>query len=876
MLEGVFNSINLKTFRVVFPRCYLTGEDWNLACKTPVKLLSSILPVGVTFRAYGWHHNPATKEEAVIGFCKLPDSVSENPMTKSGWKAGFFQPVNLPGQPEPSNILWIPNTNKNPAEYLRDARKQAREKQVGLALRRGGNSNLGLLGCKSTNEAEQMQRRRWVAKMVPHTWTPAQFQTVLEKAGWRVLAEVTPPQRRGGVWTFRGAQPESGKTCFMLDVSQEKNIVIVPWLPKFKKPATTPVWTGKQGWITTSEPQSTQEISDDEGDKSGPAPTQLDTATQNSQEDVDMETGGGVKRGQLTSPSKPEKGGLLKKKLKTDLNGTSFKGKGDHADGLRGPHGQRLWDLSGTGDCGFRCLSAHAALRNGKSEQDISSKIDKLALSLRTKVQVWLKGNNSWRNSWYHDSDTTEETEGGVPAKQASDYVETVGRASKWMDSWCAMAASEILLTDVMVFKYVRGEWKFLQRFKPAKKTAKDPMVLCLKNGHFLTLPPKAEFPQQWKGLGLEDDLNFSFQSFLGGVYSKKSCSSLSSSWLAPQKDEASSSSQKDGNFSEWIQPQSKAGSSRYSSWLQPQLQDDKADTQPCQRSTQEASLADTIQVDLPQLEQLFQCQKRRITGKQKVQVFDPQPQKEFTWVCPVCQTQFSQRDSSSLSQSKRNHLMTRHPEFNLRLVVPCRGTRLQVVEPSEQLPDSQRAWTCVLCKKGLPPLPRQDYRRAVRLHCEKEHPEETPRTLFHKAATGRKKKKDGVSTQQIAKHNATRQQLWPTHQVILLPREKGDMQRGRVTYCGRCLTRLGRVNGNVDTCDQAFEKLQKNPHSKKMKRDWWNRLLLRDPEHANQFLQHSGWEKDSLEAFLAPVFSSETKKRAAERRVWVKKIRKR
>ena len=102
---GVFKSIDLKTFRVVFPRCYLTCEDWNLACKTPVKLLSSILPVGVTFRAYGWHHNPATKEEAVIGFCKLPDSAGENPMTKSGWKAGFFQPVNLPGQPEPSNVV---------------------------------------------------------------------------------------------------------------------------------------------------------------------------------------------------------------------------------------------------------------------------------------------------------------------------------------------------------------------------------------------------------------------------------------------------------------------------------------------------------------------------------------------------------------------------------------------------------------------------------------------------------------------------------------------------------------------------------------------------------------------------------------------------
>jgi len=201
---------------------------------------------------------------------------------------------------------------------------------------------------------------------------------------------------------------------------------------------------------------------------------------------------------------------------------------------------------------------------------------------------------------------------------------------------------------------------------------------------------------------------------------------------------------------------------------------------------------------------------------KTKSAGFRPATTKGIHLGLPGLSDTISQRDSSSLSQSKRNHLMTRHPEFNLRLVVPCRGTRLQVVEPSEQLPDSQRAWTCVLCKKGLPPLPRQDYRRAVRLHCEKEHPEETPRTLFHKAATGRKKKKDGVSTQQIAKHNATRQQLWPTHQVILLPREKGDMQRGRVTYCGRCLTRLGRLMETSTLVTRPLKNFKRTPTPKK------------------------------------------------------------
>ena len=48
------------------------------------------------------------------------------------------------------------------------------------------------------------------------------FKTFLKKQvgdGWRVLAEIQPPQRQGGVWTFRGAQPDANKTCFMLDIA---------------------------------------------------------------------------------------------------------------------------------------------------------------------------------------------------------------------------------------------------------------------------------------------------------------------------------------------------------------------------------------------------------------------------------------------------------------------------------------------------------------------------------------------------------------------------------------------------------------------------------------------------------------------------------
>ena len=221
-----------------------------------------------------------------------------------------------------------------------------------------------------------------------------------------------------------------------------------------------------------------------------------------------------------------------------------------------------------------------------------------------------------------------------------------------------------------------------------------------------------------------------------------------------------------------------------------------------------------------------------------------PAHKEEQSWVCPVCQAQIKQKNASTLSRAKRSHLVSRHPTFNLRLVVPPRGTKLQVIYRSEHLPAKERSWSCPICNKGLPALPRQDYLRAV-----------TPRTLFHKAATGRKTRTNGVSVMQLNKHEKNREAIWSSHQVILLPREKGDNERGRVSCCGKCLARLGRVPTAKDlTCQQSLEKIKTNPWSQKMKRDWWNRLQVRGPQHATLFLEKCGWDQKALEDLLAPT----------------------
>ena len=171
---------------------------------------------------------------------------------------------------------------------------------------------------------------------------------------------------------------------------------MVPWIPKFKKPETTPVKSGRLvGWITTTEMQEEQDPVASDTESFFTVPTQLESPTPKQKEDADVDACGGTERVQTNSPSEIEGANKSMKKSRKEQPAAVRKGSNRHR--LKGPNDQQLWDLLGNGDCGFRCLSAHAALRNNKKELDITQKIGKLAISLRTKVQVWLKGNDSWK-----------------------------------------------------------------------------------------------------------------------------------------------------------------------------------------------------------------------------------------------------------------------------------------------------------------------------------------------------------------------------------------------------------------------------------------------------------------------------------------------
>ena len=245
---------------------------------------------------------------------------------------------------------------------------------------------------------------------------------------------------------------------------------------------------------------------------------------------------------------------------------------------MPGPHGVPVQDYgSNGGDCGLRCLAATQALRNGIPADQVQAKIAKLAQSLRVKVHLWLQENKGWRDAWSADPDSTESTEGGPCPNSAAGYLDSVARPTKWVDHYMCMAASRVLLCDIVVWKFVANQWKFMARIQPPSASKGPPVCLFLRHGHFTTLPSGVKMPPSWKDF--EPTADEVVVSFHGGgrkgCRSTKSCepaddsrSSNLSAWLRPVKRDRLVPEDAPGSFAP--QGSDNASEENFSHWLRP------------------------------------------------------------------------------------------------------------------------------------------------------------------------------------------------------------------------------------------------------------------------------------------------------------------
>ncbi|CAE7245199.1 unnamed protein product [Symbiodinium sp. CCMP2592] len=453
----------------------------------------------------------------------FPSQACDQVLQASGERGVFFSAVRNKNAPAPSGVRWLPRDDKVTAEvYLQTAQKQAAAAAAPLAFRRGGRASLGIGGEGTTTTVAESSslRLRWAAKSVPRHWSPTQFRRMLDAQAWRVVADLQPPARPGGVWTFAAARPEGrSEDCFVLSL-EGKSIVIVPWKRVSK------------GWASLSGTRKAQEAGDAAalGEAAGT---------------TDIDAGAGVDDDGDATGDEHMEGQGAKRPAQAPAQEQHRQAPKARWPNRRLVRGKVRTEFL----CGITAaMVATAAFDVWRSLRRFATGWTLLRPRRRQKswlrvfaekLHFWMDGRKGWREAWSQDPGATALTEGGEVATTPHDYLASVLRRTKWTDHYLVYAASRVLECDVIVWKHMAGQWKFMSRVAPPTSVKGRPICLYLMDEHFTTLAHDADIPSTWSELARTAEGEYI--PYHGGGKRKQAdveeasvCSSSLSHWLRP------------------------------------------------------------------------------------------------------------------------------------------------------------------------------------------------------------------------------------------------------------------------------------------------------------------------------------------------------
>ena len=187
---------------------------------------------------------------------KIADMICES----SGHLFATTLPCKL--APTRSSVTWIPRSENMTAEvYWNYVKKQSDLKKCPMAIRQGGNSDLGLIGA-SPQDFPDERAKHWIMKGVPHHWDSEQVTSFLTTQMWSNI-EVRNRRKFKGMteWTFKGRQPprKDGSLSFfhyadseddtLISIFQDlgKSKPVVAWTQKIMDQQS---WSGAKRWFS--------------------------------------------------------------------------------------------------------------------------------------------------------------------------------------------------------------------------------------------------------------------------------------------------------------------------------------------------------------------------------------------------------------------------------------------------------------------------------------------------------------------------------------------------------------------------------------------------------------------------------------------------
>ena len=848
----------LETVRLLTPahfRSHIAGVD---ALDTPVSVISEwskLLGCSVAKLTGGnWQKLAHPKGQLLVGHLRLPETMAEKICGFSGTR-GLFATRVTKGLREP--VSWLQRgPDKDDAVYFRSAVNDAQKHGVALALRQGGGNDLGLVGI-DPSEQRKSRPRSWDVFGTPFHWYETDLITFLQNEGWKNIHIKTKVRRQGqGIWLIEAISPpwqkhddqefwqytNSDNTCHItIALSGPRKRVA---LPAERIPAPQKKWTNHPT-----------------GDEVGP--TQVDLT---SEDEVTEPPAGNESRddGKDRSPRRSQE---------TLATRTAKLGKKVSGPRKLSPDAVLAslypdWvpvDDGGTGDCGFRSIARALAVQQ-KKEFD-TNKIVSESSRLRTLAvghMVAKKGN--FEEFWAQDPMALPIHRDGLPEPETfADYLMSAARRNFWMDGLLMNALAHRLGRVIITFvwKEADGGWqrhvvapKFIDKYAQGTKDF-QPVCLLLSGHHYRALVPKTcdtTIPQGW----LRQTPEVARGELRGGG------SDSTSDFLDLPDDDGFASPSHTNQFHDGLSLPDSPHSEQLSlpASVQLSLPGTLTETErlslPASGGTATSRHKTHIFGSCPSgrstLAPSSLAIKRRLHGKQTVWSLVPDiplshGRKVPTWKCPVCGFENFNKFGDK-SAAKIRHYRLAHPEIPKHVYAPGKVTLAP--EATHLIPDTERAWSCPLCNKGLPSLPVGERMRAIRKHIQDFHPEETPRSLDTKGRFGRKAPATFVEA--ISKFLLrTRQEQYPSHHLIMVITPRRDHQH-RNFWCKDCFSIFNCTTGTAkfdQPCQLRQQEMLSNGFVLARKRYWWNNLCSKFPDAAESFLQQAGLTRQYVEDTL-------------------------
>ena len=419
---------------------------------------------------------------------KIADKICES----SGHQALFATTLPCKLAPTRSTVTWIPRSENMTAEvYWNYVKKQSELKKCPMAIRQGGNSDLGLIGANPQDFPDE-RAKHWFMKGVPHHWDSEQVTSFLTTQMWSNI-EIRNRRKFKGMteWTFKGRQPprKDGGLSFFHYADDEDDTLISIFQDLVKtKLAMEKQWLygPKKSWFNSPDQVS--------NDASQVPPTVMDSSqeqvenTANSENDSEKRERS-PRRNNANAGSKPQVPKTEDDILLGDLPGWSLK------------------DAGGFGDCGYRSIAVSISqLQNKELSKD---GIIREASNLRVLTVKRLEKHPKYKDKWAPDVNEQANEEIGLmgPVESFQKYLTWVANKRYYIDGLQLKAIAEKLQQNIIVFKFRRQEnlWqRFLISGKATDKAPEctsPPICLALKDKHYRALcrpDANTEVPQSW------------------------------------------------------------------------------------------------------------------------------------------------------------------------------------------------------------------------------------------------------------------------------------------------------------------------------------------------------------------------------------------